>query len=883
MGSASARRGVSAGVPSVVWPVIGLVTYDARDTCEDGIPKALSRTVSTYVGVVVMMTNRPKSTHVVVSVICAEDDSDPAHTTVHVAMPGVLIPDRLNKFVHDAVQVRLVSACVDAKVTAASTPCVERIQAGIASEMGSPTYGALHVVHVVRTIMNLSKSVSVESIAIGPDSENIVTKMLNSIDKQPWPLAKDSDIIMRSKYVDVTLRPGSKTGFFSTRSLYNVIPAEYQRYTTWTSTKNLISKNVIVDGPRPDPDAHIDLLKPVLEYMMKEASAHLLCVNTDAVTSAMNVPAEPTASTPPMQSTLAQSTRVELRVANGASDMPSELANPESHPIEADEATKSPNKFTSLSVAIDPTDVANASCANGSGASTSRSMDLLTTITNVVQVHSCINRVVVLGDGRKFYLTNRAADGWFNASHMRGLFDTKYALGKAIANAVTKLGLETEANVEKNPNKNTWISREVARELVPEEANEGEPFVERTEEIEEPVSDDSIVLTLQKVMDSIRRVPDGEPCAGWGSVYDVIRLVTKHGDNNIAKDKVKIFGDIDGIFGGSSRPEVPAKYKFCGTSDETLVAPYHFLLEVVWACPGTFATQFKRWCAKFICRAFAGDETVVEEIRVNREALQVNDRADLVIDIPEAGSVDSGGGGATSSHETQLGQLVGRADDIDVEGVRRGIVYNINDANVTRSQDSTVLVSSHHFLAVRNTELDFFVSPQFGSRNVFYINFVGFELELELPMFEFGYTKDFIERQKGRGKHGFVTSRAQVIFSTGDGNPRLVEDNAKNFFKPFMSKVGSNTEVFFCTKEIMYSRTLNLFHVCSNIIKETWIDAALKLPPFPKLRDIAYEREKKETYKIASLNFLKSLVDGGRSADEVQRFVDMAKELVGVD
>jgi hypothetical protein len=275
-----------------------------------------------------------------------------------------------------------------------------------------------------------------------------------------------------------------------------------------------------------------------------------------------------------------------------------------------------------------------------------------TSCSALVRGHARVNRAVDLSDGRKIFLINRREDGWFVKNHLSGLFDTKYALNKAVEAAVRELGVSYDAHVETIAKKGTWISRDVARKLVPEGVDVSDAFEEKLEDFQEPVCDESASLTLQQVMDSIRRVPDGEERAGWGSVNDVVRLVAQHGDTHVSRDREQIFSEID-FFSeiSSDNPSVVTSenYRFPGAKEPTLVAPYHVLVRVVWSCKGRFAQYFQARCAKLICRAFAGDDTVVDEIRANGESLDTQNRKDLVRDIPEAGSACTSNTSCTTS------------------------------------------------------------------------------------------------------------------------------------------------------------------------------------------------------------------------------------------
>jgi hypothetical protein len=268
-----------------------------------------------------------------------------------------------------------------------------------------------------------------------------------------------------------------------------------------------------------------------------------------------------------------------------------------------------------------------------------------------------VNKMIFLPEDRKMLLTNRKEDGWFNASHMLGAFETRYKLVKAIESAVLVLGVDYDENVEKIPQVATWISQQVAEELSKDAGADadiiGDAFAGKQIEIRVPPPGSHTSLTIQQVMDRIRRVPDGEPNAGWGSACDVIRLVSGHNTEGVSRDKERIFSDLLNNFGHNPDRIVIEKYKFVGTKDGTEVAPLHTLLEIIWECPGKYAKQFKRQCARFVCRYFAGDETLAREIESNRATLTREDREDLIRDIPESGPLEGGNNTGPSSQTNQ--------------------------------------------------------------------------------------------------------------------------------------------------------------------------------------------------------------------------------------
>ncbi len=94
-----------------------------------------------------------------------------------------------------------------------------------------------------------------------------------------------------------------------------------------------------------------------------------------------------------------------------------------------------------------------------------------------------------------------------------------------------------------------------------------------------------------------------------GSVYDVIRLVTKKkgGDtiqtfSRIQKRHTEFITKCD-------------KLRINGKGRETPVANAATLVEIAWLCPGKAAVQFRRKGAETVCRILGGDLTLVDEIQ----------------------------------------------------------------------------------------------------------------------------------------------------------------------------------------------------------------------------------------------------------------------------
>ena len=125
-----------------------------------------------------------------------------------------------------------------------------------------------------------------------------------------------------------------------------------------------------------------------------------------------------------------------------------------------------------------------------------------------------------------------------------------------------------------------------------------------------PIDNDThtVSLTLEQVMNKVRRVTEGE-FKGYGSVFDVLRLVPGNSCAQATwRDMKEEVHDLHNL----------PTHKFSGQGQRnTPVAPLSTLIEIVWDCPGTAARTFRRKCADLIKRVFEGDETLVAEIRAN--------------------------------------------------------------------------------------------------------------------------------------------------------------------------------------------------------------------------------------------------------------------------
>ncbi|KAL3143130.1 hypothetical protein ABBQ38_003399 [Trebouxia sp. C0009 RCD-2024] len=112
-------------------------------------------------------------------------------------------------------------------------------------------------------------------------------------------------------------------------------------------------------------------------------------------------------------------------------------------------------------------------------------------------------------------------------------------------------------------------------------------------------------ITAAKLTDGIRV----DRATQKGSVYDVIRLVTKKKGG----DTVQTFSRIQNRYNEFITKCV--KLRINGKGRETPVADAATLVEVAWLCPGKAAVAFRRKGAESVCRMLGGDLTLVDEIQ----------------------------------------------------------------------------------------------------------------------------------------------------------------------------------------------------------------------------------------------------------------------------
>lgn len=136
-------------------------------------------------------------------------------------------------------------------------------------------------------------------------------------------------------------------------------------------------------------------------------------------------------------------------------------------------------------------------------------------------------------------------------------------------------------------------------------------------------------LTLQRVVQSLRRTPvvNGRT---RGSVHDVVCLVNGTSRRHVSFIWQRIV---------AKRPEWAAlsKFRFGGPrAQPTPAADLSVLIEIVWACGGKAAYDFRQQCATLITRYFEGDEALADDIEAHAIALDVppqDDAAPVEIEL----------------------------------------------------------------------------------------------------------------------------------------------------------------------------------------------------------------------------------------------------------
>ena len=140
-------------------------------------------------------------------------------------------------------------------------------------------------------------------------------------------------------------------------------------------------------------------------------------------------------------------------------------------------------------------------------------------------------------------------------------------------------------------------------------------------------------LTYEYVMRKVRRVEKkGHELEGYGSVYDVVQLVTECQRKHCSEKLEEIEGTGEsGTF---------KEYLFPGQGQNvTPVATLKTLLELTMVLGGNRAKAFRVRFAELLTRVFAGDTNMHAELERNRATTSVQDRRDLLRGVPGAAPV----------------------------------------------------------------------------------------------------------------------------------------------------------------------------------------------------------------------------------------------------
>jgi hypothetical protein len=381
-------------------------------------------------------------------------------------------------------------------------------------------------------------------------------------------------------------------------------------------------------------------------------------------------------------------------------------------------------------------------------------------------------------------------------------------------------------------------------------------------------------LTYQQIVDSIRRVPEFiAGIGGHGSVVDTIALITQKPEYKAAEiwralvAEAKIEGaeakldNIHNVYSVDSWSNLPTYMFPAQGAHSHPVAQFETLIQIASRLRSSKAHEFNAHICQTFCRVAAGDQNMHADLDANHANMLAKDRRDMLKGVPGAAPVDVSedpstpyqqpAAAHTSSHTfahtanaatTSCVQPCERCTETvspqtDAVTLRTGALVSTvpslswrdNDACAQYNPEDLEHVSGHPFLKVSEPEMDTTVPPGFDRRLVFYIAFNGYDVAKQLPMYEYGWTDDLKVRLKQHMyTHGFVTSRPQILFATGDSFPKKVEDPAKAIFKSLCEKVGSNTETFFCAQETMLTRAKYVLDVCRLVTTNTWVDASLQ-------------------------------------------------------
>lgn len=346
----------------------------------------------------------------------------------------------------------------------------------------------------------------------------------------------------------------------------------------------------------------------------------------------------------------------------------------------------------------------------------------------------------------------------------------------------------------------------------------------------------NVALTPQRVLDNVRRVPDGHALAGFCSVIDVVMLVTGKSQDYSGKVLRKM----------DFRPRSPefiqtfAEFQFKGRGQHpTPVAPVRDLIRVIFALPGQNARAFLVQCADILVRVFAGDENLHAEIDAFRKGMCADDRRDMLRGVEGAAPVE-----------------------VEGENLITGVPFRASQSIDPSDASQIVQVHGRRFLREPDVQASAVVPPGFQHRQCFYIAYHTFDVDLRQPIWSYGWTADAGTRfPQHITQYGFPTSRPAVVMSTGDCHAKAVEDCAKKMFKPFHLRVGKCTESFACDAAQMCAIAHDVFNWSRTIVNDTWVDSSIRemappnvldTPPFAKCDPpgIALALAQQETRRI---------------------------------
>lgn len=149
-------------------------------------------------------------------------------------------------------------------------------------------------------------------------------------------------------------------------------------------------------------------------------------------------------------------------------------------------------------------------------------------------------------------------------------------------------------------------------------------------------------MNCRQVFDAIRRVQDG-PHKGYGSVLDLIKLVTGSDNKNASKILTRLQNKTENEHsperGIHISLDFPRSSSFPGSGHQpTPVAPFNKLVKIIPHIRSRSADVFKDEIANDFVRKFAGDQTLHTEIDANNTTFTREEREDLVRGVANASS-----------------------------------------------------------------------------------------------------------------------------------------------------------------------------------------------------------------------------------------------------